>query len=45
MLFITSNLENLNLIQQTAVPTTKLNAKFPWPPIMPKQRERILHCY
>jgi hypothetical protein len=23
--------------------TTKLNAKFPWPPIMSKQRERILH--
>jgi hypothetical protein len=23
--------------------TTKLNAKFPWPPIMPKQRECILH--
>jgi hypothetical protein len=22
--------------------TTKLNAKFPWPPIMPKQRECIL---
>jgi hypothetical protein len=21
---------------------TKLNAKFPWPPIMPKQREYIL---
>jgi hypothetical protein len=23
--------------------TTKLNAKFPWPPIMPKQRECILN--
>jgi hypothetical protein len=23
--------------------TTKLNAKFPWPPIMPIQRECILH--
>jgi hypothetical protein len=33
--FITSNLEKHNLIQQRA--TTKLNAKFLWPPIMPKQ--------
>jgi hypothetical protein len=23
--------------------TTKLSAEFPWPPIMPKQRECILH--
>jgi hypothetical protein len=25
--------------------TTKLNAKFPWPPIMPKQREPCLCIY
>jgi hypothetical protein len=31
------NLEKHNLIQQT-----KLSAKFPWPPIMPKQHEWIL---
>jgi hypothetical protein len=40
-LLITSNLEKHNLIQQTAL-RSKLNAKFPWPPIMPKQRECIL---
>jgi hypothetical protein len=39
-LFITSNLKNHNLIQ--ALRSTKLNAKFPWPPIMLKQRECIL---
>jgi hypothetical protein len=38
-LFITSNLEKPN---STDSFTTKLNPKFPWPPIMPKQRERIL---
>jgi hypothetical protein len=32
-LFITSNLEK----HPTDSFTTKLNAKFPWPPIMPKQ--------
>jgi hypothetical protein len=31
-LFITSNLKNHNLIQ--ALRSTKINAKFPWPPIM-----------
>jgi hypothetical protein len=35
-LFITSNSEKHNLIQQTALLDTKLNAKFPWPSIMPK---------
>jgi hypothetical protein len=35
----------LNLIQQTVLLYTKLNAKFPWPPIMPKQRKCILHRY
>jgi hypothetical protein len=40
-LFITSNLEKHNLIQTDSF-TTKLNAKFPWPPIMPKQHEYIL---
>jgi hypothetical protein len=33
-LFITPNLEKHNLIEQT---------NFPWPPILPKQRECILH--
>jgi hypothetical protein len=33
--------EKHNLIQQTALLP---NAKFPWPPIMPKPRECIL-CY
>jgi hypothetical protein len=27
----------------TGIFTTKINAKFPWPPIMPKQRECILY--
>jgi hypothetical protein len=35
-----SNLEKHNLIKHSF--TTKLNAKFPWPPIMSNQRECIL---
>jgi hypothetical protein len=39
--FITSKLEKHNSTHFI----TKLNAKFPWPSIMPKQRECILHYY
>jgi hypothetical protein len=36
------NLEKHNLIQQAALLHIKLNGKFPWPLIKPKQRECIL---
>jgi hypothetical protein len=42
MLFITSNLEKQP--NPTDRFTTKLNAKFPWTPIMAKQRECCL-CF
>jgi hypothetical protein len=44
MLFMTSNLEKSNLIQQIALLPNYVNAKLPWSPIMPKHSESILYC-